>query len=88
MGWSKEDLFELDDMRMAEIAVADDFTLDMLCDLVAALRGYVNIVSWLTIPCTMIHCTRSPAVPLLCIHHKEATQEAVLYLARLFRSSN
>ena len=34
---SEEDLLELDDMRVAEVAMADDLALDMLRDLVTAL---------------------------------------------------
>ena len=36
---SQEDLLELDDMRVTEIAVADDLALHMLCDLVAPLAA-------------------------------------------------
>jgi hypothetical protein len=39
VGGREEDLLELDDMRVAEIAVADDLPLHMLCDLIAALQA-------------------------------------------------
>ena len=37
VGGSQEDLLELDDVRVAEVAVAYDLPLHMLCDLVAPL---------------------------------------------------
>ena len=43
--WSQEDLLELDDMRVAEVAVADDLPLDMLRDLVSALHQEIKQVA-------------------------------------------
>jgi hypothetical protein len=39
VGRREEDLLELDDMRVAKVAVADDLPLHMLCDLIAALQA-------------------------------------------------
>ncbi len=38
---SEEDLLELDDVRMTEVAVADDFPFNMLCDLIAPLEQFI-----------------------------------------------
>lgn len=35
---SEKDLLELDDVRMTEVAVANDFPLHVLCDLIAPLE--------------------------------------------------
>ena len=39
---SEEDLLELDDVRMTKIAVANDFPLNVLCDLIAPLEQFIG----------------------------------------------
>ncbi len=73
MVWREENLLELDDVGVAEVAMTNDLALDMLGDFVAALHHRVILAQeevrlpqimphvWLMKPCSnFVHLVETP----------------------------